>query len=83
MSTDAERVALIGSDAIHEGIAYHVLAPAIKEPGALAVHRFVNATTGGELFTTDDDERDDIRNWLPQFAYRGVVFTAYPAAPHR
>ena len=78
-TTEAERNALLASGAIDEGIAYHVLASAIKQPGALAVHRFVNATTGGELFATDDDERDDIRNWLPQFAYRGVVFTAYPA----
>jgi hypothetical protein len=56
------------------------LAPAIQEPGTLAVHRFVHATSAAEFFTTDDDERDDIQRALPQFAYRGVAFIAYPAA---
>jgi photosystem II stability/assembly factor-like uncharacterized protein len=82
-TTDAERDALVASGAVSEGIAYHVLASAIQEPGTLAVHRFVNATTGGELFTTDDDERDDIQRSLPQFAYRGVAFTAYLAPTAR
>jgi hypothetical protein len=83
-TTEAERDALAASGgAVYEGIAYYVLAPPIEEPGALAVHRFVNDTTGGEVFTTDEDEREEIMRALPQFAYRGVAFTAYPSAGGR
>jgi hypothetical protein len=28
----------------------------------------------------DEDEREEIARALPQFAYRGIAFTAYPAA---
>ena len=76
--TEAEREALAASGATAEGIAYHVATT--MEPGALGVHRFVSAATGGEPFTNDDDERDDIVCYIPQFTYRGVAFTAYPAA---
>ena len=83
-STEAEREALAASgDAVYEGIAYYVLAAPIEEPGALAVHRFTNATTGGEVYTMDEDEREEIARALPQFAYRGVAFTAYPAGAGR
>jgi photosystem II stability/assembly factor-like uncharacterized protein len=80
-TTEAERGALAASgDAVYEGVAYYVLAPPVQEPGALAVHRFVNTSTGGELFTMDEDEREEIVRALPLFAYRGVAFTTYPAA---
>ena len=76
--TEAERDALAASGATAEGIAYYVATT--TEPGALVVHRFVNTPSGGELFTNVDDERDDVQRYFPQFAYRGVAFTAYPAA---
>jgi photosystem II stability/assembly factor-like uncharacterized protein len=80
-ATEAERDDLAASgDAVYEGVAYYVLAPPVQEPGTLPVHRFVNATTGGEVFTMDEDEREEIARALPQFAYRGIAFTAYPAA---
>jgi hypothetical protein len=86
-TTDSERDALLAQASadgvVYEGVAYYVLAPSIREPGTLAVHRFVDATRGGEVFTVDDDEREDIAHDLPQYDYRGIAFSAYPAAAGR
>ena len=57
------------------------LAPASTGPGPagrVAVFRFYNASTGAHFYTPSPSERDYVVARLPEFAYEGPVFYAYP-----
>ncbi|MEM7590295.1 MAG: Calx-beta domain-containing protein [Cyanobacteria bacterium P01_A01_bin.83] len=43
----------------------------------IEIFRFFNSTTGGYLYTGDDNERDFIESNSPEFAFEGVAFAAF------
>ena len=61
---------------VYEGASYMGIAPNTA-PESVAVHRFYNQDSGTHLYTTDENERNFVRQQLDNYVYEGEAFFAY------